>query len=73
MKHFSALVQPGARRIEVTGGLFKNIVAFRNPAGDRVILFVNDAEQPVSTELEVAGARVKLDVPAKSMNTVTIR
>ena len=66
-------MQPGARRIEVTGGLFKNIVAFQNPDGDQVILFVNDAEQPVSAELEVAGARVKLDVPAQSMNTVTIQ
>jgi glucosylceramidase len=73
MKHFSVFVQPGARRIEITGSSFKNIVAFRNPAGDQVIVFVNDAEQPVSAELEVAGARVKLNVPAKSMNTVTIQ
>jgi glucosylceramidase len=72
MKHFSANVLPGARRIAVGGGPFKDIVAFQNPAGSKVVLFENESSQAVSATLTTSGGPVKLDVPAKSMNTVTL-
>ena len=44
MKHFSATVLPGARRIAVSGGPFKSVVAFQNPDGSKVLIFANDNE-----------------------------
>jgi len=71
MKQFSAAVAPGAKRIAVNGGPFHNVVAFLNPSGSRVLVFENEADQPVDAELAAAGAHWRLTVPARSMNTVT--
>ncbi len=43
-KHFSATVRPGARRIAVSGGPFKEVVAFQNPDGSKVLAFANDTD-----------------------------
>jgi len=72
MKHFSATVLPGARRIAVTGP-FKNIVAFQNPDGSKVVQFENDTDQVVSADVNVGSSPARLEVPAKSMNTLTVR
>jgi glucosylceramidase len=72
MKHFSATVMPGARRIAVSGGPFKNVVAFLNPTGTRVIVFANDSEKAVPAEIDTGCSRVKIEALAKSMNTVII-
>jgi glucosylceramidase len=74
MKHFSASVLPGARRIAVTGGPFKSIVAFVNSssAGSQVVQFENDSGQPMDATLQTGGKLYRLHVPAKSMNTVTL-
>ena len=73
MKHFSATVLPGARRIAVSGGPFKEVVAFQNPEGSQVLAFVNNTDQPVSAALAVGATPLRLDVPAQSMNTVILR
>ena len=70
MKHFSGTVMSGAKRIAVSGGSFKNVVGFLNPSGSKVIIFQNDSDQIISTELVVGSSCFKLDVPANSMNTV---
>jgi glucosylceramidase len=72
MKHFSANVLPGARRIAVSGGPFKNTVAFVNPAGSEEVLFENSSANPVTVSLDTGGTVVSLKVPERSMNTVTI-
>jgi glucosylceramidase len=72
MKHFSAAVQPGAKRIAVSGGPFKNVVGFLNPSGSKVVIFQNDANFPVSAEIEIGDYSVEVEAPAKSMNTVTL-
>jgi O-glycosyl hydrolase len=72
MKHFSANVLPGAKRIAVSGGPFTDIVAFQNPSGSKVILFENGTAQTVSATLTTSSGLVKFDVPAMSMNTVTL-
>jgi glucosylceramidase len=72
MKHFSASVLPGARRIAVNGGQFKSIVAFANPNGSQVVEFENDSDQPVDATLPFDGKFYLLHVPAMSMNTVTL-
>ena len=73
MKHFSATVLPGARRIAVSGGPFKEVVAFQNPEGSQVLAFVNNTDQPVSAALAVGATPLQLEVPAQSMNTVILR
>ena len=73
MKHFSATVLPGARRIAVSGGPFKEIVAFQNPDGGKVLVFANGDDKTVSATIKVDAASLRMDVPAKSMNTVILR
>lgn len=73
MKHVSATVLPGARRIAVSGGPFEKMAAFQNPDGGKVLLIANDTDKAVSATLEAGGSQVKLDVPAMSMNTVMMR
>jgi len=72
MKHFSATVLPGARRIGVSGSPFKGTVAFLNPNGSKVVVFENDLNQRVSTEIDAGGRVLLIYVPAMSMNTITI-
>ena len=72
LKHFSANVLPGAKRIAVSGGPFSNVVAFLNPSGEKVVIFANDSAQVTPCELETRHARVNLTVPARSMNTIVL-
>jgi glucosylceramidase len=72
MKHFSAKVLPGARRIAVSGGPFADIVAFKNPSGENVVEFLNDSDATVAAAIQAGGYAYQLRVPAKSMNTLTI-
>ena len=73
MKHFSATVLPGARRIAVSGGPFKEVVAFENPDGSKVLAFANDTAQTVSAAVAIGATSLRMDVPAQSMNTVILR
>lgn len=73
MKHFSATVRPGAQRIGVSGGPFKQIVAFQNPDGSRVLLIGNDTAHEIPATLAAGGTSVRLNVPAMSMNTFMLR
>jgi O-glycosyl hydrolase len=72
MKHFSANVLPGARRIAVSGGAFKDLAAFRNPSGSKVLEFENGSDEPVVATIQSSGKLYRLAVPAKSMNTVIL-
>jgi glucosylceramidase len=73
MKHFSATVLPGARRIAVSGGPFKEMVAFQNADGSKVLAFANKTDQMISATVQAGVGSVRLDVPAQSMNTVVLR
>ncbi|MFT4175100.1 MAG: glycoside hydrolase family 30 beta sandwich domain-containing protein [Luteolibacter sp.] len=72
MRHFSATVRPGARRMAVSGGPFQNIVAFLNLDGSKVLQFENASENIVTASIDSGDDFVKLNVPAKSMNTIII-
>jgi glucosylceramidase len=73
MKHFSARVLPGAHRIAVSGGPFNQMVAFQNPDGSRVLIISNNTDHNVSSTLNADGTLVRLEIPAQSMNTITLR
>jgi O-glycosyl hydrolase len=66
------MVLPGARRIGVSGSPFKETVAFLNPDGSKVVVFENELNQRVSTEIDTGGRVLLMYVPAMSMNTITI-
>jgi len=72
MKHFSANVLPGSRRIRLSGDPFKNSVAFLTPSGGEVVEFENHSSKPVVIGLSTGDSVVSLKVPVRSMNTVTI-
>ena len=72
MKHFSANVLPGARRIAVSGVAFKDLVAFRNPSGSKVLEFENGSDEPVVATIQSSGKVYRLQVPAESMNTIIL-
>ena len=72
MKHFSSRVLPGARRIGLSPGPFKEAVAFRNASGSEVIEFENEGKEPVTATLEVNGVVSRLVVPPQSLNSVEI-
>lgn len=73
MKHFSATVHPGARRIAIHNDPFQKAVAFLNPDGSRVLIILNDTDRELSAVLDASGMPVRLAIPAQSMNTFTIR
>jgi len=73
MKHFSATVLPGARRIAVQSGPLPKCVAFQNPDGSRVLIVLNDTDRTISAVLDASGMPMRLDLPAQSMNTFTLR
>jgi glucosylceramidase len=81
LKHFSHFVQPGAMRIGVSAKpknsgetIFtnSNVVAFRNPTGEVVVIFENagDEIQPISLQSERGAAT--LEIPARSMNSFVL-
>jgi glucosylceramidase len=72
MKHFSSMVLPGAHRIAVSGGPFKNAVAFVNPSGSEEVEFENAAAQPVTACIDAGDQVINMTVPARSMNTVSL-
>jgi len=72
MKHFSANVLPGARRIGVTGGLPTGAVAFVNPSGNVVVEFENQSPKPLVVGLTARNHAYQMEVPARSMDTVII-
>lgn len=63
---------PGARRIAVRGGPFKQAAAFQNADGGKVLAFVNDGDQMVCASVQVGETWFQMDVPVKSMNTVLL-
>jgi glucosylceramidase len=73
MKHFSAKVLPGAHRIGTSGGSLKPMVAFQNPDGSRVLVIANNTDHSVPSTLNADGTLVRLELPAQSMNTITLR
>jgi len=72
MKHFSANVLPGAQRIAVSGGPFKQIVAFRNPSGSQVLEFENESGDTKEATIQSNGKYYRMLVPAQSMNSVVV-
>lgn len=72
MKHFSSLVLPGAKRIELISKSPVNAVAFVNPSGDQVVEIINNASDPYPLIIQNKNKYFKMSIPAKSMNTIVL-
>ena len=71
MKHFSHFVLPGAKRLE-TGGMFNDLVAFRNPDQRLVVVVRNDSRREKSITIAVGEKTMVLTLPADSFNTIVL-
>jgi glucosylceramidase len=70
-KHFSALVEPGAR-YAVTSGVYMDSLAFVNPDGRTVVELLNAEDFEQTVRVEVAGKVYSCLLPAKSFATLLV-
>jgi len=81
LKHFGHFVQPGASRIgwsatasDQTASPFTNhnLIAFRNPAGDLVVVCANPGNTTLPLALQAGSHITHVNLPALSMNTLVL-
>jgi len=76
-------VKPGAVRIGVSamtqiGGedestfSTSNVVAFRNPSGELVLILGNAGDKRLPLTLQTGNSTASLEIPAKSMNSLVL-
>lgn len=70
MKHISHFVLPGAHRLKTSGG--KDHLAFKNPAGDIVLVLINNDEQEKEIRIAVHTKTVTMKLKAKSINSIVL-
>lgn len=73
LRHLSAFVQRGARRIPATSFFgYENQLAFRNPDGSLVIVVHNEMAEPLSVAMAFGNKQITPVLPADSFNTIHI-
>jgi glucosylceramidase len=73
MKHLSAFVQPGARRVETASWSgYENQLAFVNSDGSTVVVIQNDLADPLPVRIAVGGATLAPTLPADSFSTLVV-
>jgi glucosylceramidase len=82
LKHFAHFLQPGAVRIGVSamrqiGGdeevfTTSNIVAFRNPSGELLVMFSNPGNKMFPITFQSGNGEARLEIPARSMNSFVL-
>ena len=74
MKHLSAFVRPGARRVEAVSWTgYENQLAFVNPDGSTVVVIQNDMAEPLTVRLAVGGRVLAPTLPADSFSTLVVK
>jgi glucosylceramidase len=74
MKHLSAFVRPGARRVEtVSWSGYENQLAFLNPDGSVVVVIQNDMAEPMPLRIGVGDTVLAPTLPADSFSTLVVR
>lgn len=70
LRHLSAFVEPGARRVPTDSFLgYENLLAFKNPDGAMVIVMQNDLSDPMPVRIKVGARQLSATLPADSFNT----
>ena len=70
MRHFSAFVRPGARRLPLSGTWAGGAAAFVRPEGGAVLVTHNPAGQARVLRAEIGGREVEAVLPPRSFNTL---
>jgi glucosylceramidase len=71
MKHLTAFVRPGARRVEaVSWSGYENQLAFVNPDGSTAVVIQNDLAEPLPVRIAVGGGVIAPTLPADSFSTL---
>ncbi len=74
MKHLSAFVRPGARRLDaVSWSGYENQLAFANPDGSTVVVIQNDLAEALPVRIRVGGSVVAPTLPADSFSTLVVK
>lgn len=69
MKHFSHFVKPGAVKLKTAGG---NLLVFRNPDGELVVVASNQEPQPQKLTLQIDGLPHAVTLPPVSFTTIQL-
>jgi glucosylceramidase len=69
-RHFSQFIDPGAKRIDATGG---DAVAFRNPDGSLVAVMYNSGSANSSYVVSIGGKKLQFAMPGSGWATVKYR
>lgn len=73
IRHFSAYLEPGARRLAATKYTDKlDMLAFRNPDGRIVVILLNREKEAMKAVLRIKGMLIPAGLPPESIATVTI-
>lgn len=70
MKHLTHFVKPGAKRLKVEKG--ENVLAFRNPDGQIVVLCVNKDKEERNLVLSYKKSTIHVKLGGKTFNTLLI-
>jgi glucosylceramidase len=74
MRHLSAFVRPGARRLEaVSWSGYENQLAFANPDGSVVVVIQNDLVEPLPVRIRVGDSVLAPTLPADSFSTLVVK
>jgi glucosylceramidase len=68
-RHFSQYVDPGAKRVAVSGSAV-DALAFKNPDGSIVAIMYNAGTAAKTTTFAIGSARLQLSVPASGFATI---
>jgi len=68
-RHFSQFVDPGAKRIDASGG---DAVAFKNPDGSLVAVMFNSGAANSNYVVSIGGKKVQFAMPSSGWATVKL-
>ena len=68
-RHLSYFVDPGATRIEATGG---DALAFRNPDGSLIAIVFNSGSQNATVAVAIGGSTFQVQVPGQGWATLNV-
>ncbi|HET9316831.1 MAG TPA: glycoside hydrolase family 30 protein [Vicinamibacteria bacterium] len=73
LRHLSQFVQVGARRLPTESFFgYDNLLAFRNPDGQVVLVLQNDLSDPLRIQMRLGARQVAVTLPPDTFNTVVI-
>jgi glucosylceramidase len=73
LAHASHFIKPGAHRLALASYFgYDNLLAFRNPDGELVLLLQNEMTEPLRIRIMIGQRLLTMTLPADSFNTVTL-